>query len=140
MPKEHPEDYAFNISNQRDTVKAVAESAMREVIGRGEILPILTIERPKIESSVQEIMQNVLNGYAENAWLKSPKCSLADRSGYGVFQAIKPGAAYALLPSRIRARYGPNGRRRLQLHKCFVGMRGAPHPAHRRFALHRKAG
>jgi membrane protease subunit HflK len=59
----HPEDYAFNISNQRDTVKAVAESAMREVIGRGEILPILTIERPKIESSVQEIMQNVLNGY-----------------------------------------------------------------------------
>ena len=32
----HPEDYAFNISNQRETVKAVAESAMREVIGRGQ--------------------------------------------------------------------------------------------------------
>ena len=29
----HPEDYAFNIANQRETVKAVAESAMREVIG-----------------------------------------------------------------------------------------------------------
>ncbi len=59
----HPEDYAFNISNQRETVKAVAESAMREVIGRGEILPILTVERPKIEAGVQEIMQKVLNGY-----------------------------------------------------------------------------
>ena len=58
-----PEDYAFNISNQRETVKAVAESAMREVIGRGEILPILTVERPKIESAVQDIMQKVLNGY-----------------------------------------------------------------------------
>jgi membrane protease subunit HflK len=30
-----PENYAFNIANQRETVKAVAESAMREVIGRG---------------------------------------------------------------------------------------------------------
>ena len=30
----HPEDYAFNVADQRDTVKAVAESAMREVVGR----------------------------------------------------------------------------------------------------------
>ena len=59
----HPEDYAFNISNQRDTVKAVAESAMREVIGRGQIQRILTADRPKIESDVQGLMQGVLNGY-----------------------------------------------------------------------------
>ena len=59
----HPEDYAFNISNQRDTVKAVAESAMREVIGRGQIQRILTADRPKIEADVQELMQKVLNGY-----------------------------------------------------------------------------
>jgi membrane protease subunit HflK len=58
-----PEDYAFNISNQRETVKAVAESAMREVIGRGQIQRILTADRPKIESDVQELMQGVLNGY-----------------------------------------------------------------------------
>jgi modulator of FtsH protease HflK len=59
----HPEDYAFNISNQRETVKAVAESAMREVIGRGQIQRILTAERQKIQSDVQELMQGVLNGY-----------------------------------------------------------------------------
>jgi membrane protease subunit HflK len=58
-----PQDYAFNISNQRETVKAVAESAMREVIGRGQIQRILTADRPKIESDVQELMQKVLNGY-----------------------------------------------------------------------------
>jgi modulator of FtsH protease HflK len=58
-----PEDYAFNVANQRETVKAVAESAMREVIGRREILPILTTERPAIESAVQELMQGVLNWY-----------------------------------------------------------------------------
>jgi membrane protease subunit HflK len=59
----HPENYAFNISNQRDTVKAVAESAMREVIGRGQIQRILTAERQVIETDVQELMQKVLNGY-----------------------------------------------------------------------------
>ena len=59
----HPEDYAFNIANQRETVKAVAESAMREVIGRSQIQRILTAERQTIESAVQELMQKVLNQY-----------------------------------------------------------------------------
>ena len=59
----HPEDYAFNISNQRETVKAVAESAMREVIGRGKILQILNVDRRSIEADVQELMQKVLNSY-----------------------------------------------------------------------------
>ncbi|WP_026605987.1 FtsH protease activity modulator HflK [Methylocapsa acidiphila] len=58
-----PEDYAFNIANQRETVKAVAESAMREVIGRSQIQRILTAERQSIESGVQELMQKILNGY-----------------------------------------------------------------------------
>ena len=59
----HPEEYAFNIANQRETVKAVAESAMREVIGRSEILKILTSERRGIESGVQELMQKILSQY-----------------------------------------------------------------------------
>ena len=59
----HPEYYAFNIANQRETVKAVAESAMREVIGRGQIQKILTAGRRTIEPEVQELMQKVLNSY-----------------------------------------------------------------------------
>ena len=55
--------YRFNIQNPEGTVKAVAESAMREVIGRGQIQRILTADRPKIEADVQELMQKVLNGY-----------------------------------------------------------------------------
>src|SRR6266705_4672267 len=35
-------EYLFNIQNPEGTVKAVAESAMREVIGRSQIQPILT--------------------------------------------------------------------------------------------------
>src|SRR2546430_36400 len=48
-------DYLFNIQNAEGTVKAVAESAMREVIGRSEIQPILTGARTLTESTVQEL-------------------------------------------------------------------------------------
>jgi membrane protease subunit HflK len=58
-----PEDFAFNVANPRDTVKAVAESAMREVVGRTQIQRILTAERKNIEPAVQALMQGVLNDY-----------------------------------------------------------------------------
>ena len=56
-------DYLFNIQNPEGTVKAVAESAMREVIGRSEIQPILTGARQTIETGVQELMQKTLDSY-----------------------------------------------------------------------------
>ena len=60
---QHPEDYAFNVANQRETVKAVAESAMREIVGRSEIQLILTAGRKTIEPAVQDLMQKILNSY-----------------------------------------------------------------------------
>jgi membrane protease subunit HflK len=59
----HAADYLFNIQNQESTVKAVAESAMREVIGRSEIDPILTGARLTTEKAVQELMQKTLDQY-----------------------------------------------------------------------------
>jgi membrane protease subunit HflK len=56
-------DYLFNIQNPESTVKAVAESAMREVIGRTNIQGILTGARQKIETAVQELMQKTLDDY-----------------------------------------------------------------------------
>src|SRR6266566_35608 len=56
-------DYLFNIQNPEGTVKAVAESAMREVIGRSEIQPILTGARQATETGVHDLMQRVLDGY-----------------------------------------------------------------------------
>jgi membrane protease subunit HflK len=56
-------NYLFNIQMPEGTVKAVAESAMREVIGRLEIQPILTGARQNIETSVQELMQKTLDDY-----------------------------------------------------------------------------
>jgi len=56
-------DYLFNIQQPEGTVKAVAESAMREVIGRSNLQPILTGARQKIESEVHELMQKTLDYY-----------------------------------------------------------------------------
>ena len=56
-------DYLFNIQNPEGTVKAVAESAMREVIGRADIQPILTGARQVIETAVQDLMQKTLDHY-----------------------------------------------------------------------------
>jgi modulator of FtsH protease HflK len=56
-------DFLFNLEKPEGTVKAVAESAMREVIGRSEIQPILTGARQNVETAVHELMQKTLDGY-----------------------------------------------------------------------------
>jgi modulator of FtsH protease HflK len=56
-------DYLFNVQGPEATVKAVAESAMRAVIGRSNIQAILTGARQTIETAVQELMQKTLDDY-----------------------------------------------------------------------------
>jgi HflK protein len=56
-------DYLFNVQQPEGTIKSVAESAMREEIGRNQIQPILTGARQAIETSVQELIQKTLDGY-----------------------------------------------------------------------------
>ncbi len=59
--------FLFNVQNpalQPDaTIKAVAESAMREVVGRNEIEPILTANREAIQQDVRQLMQTILASY-----------------------------------------------------------------------------
>jgi membrane protease subunit HflK len=62
-PDKGAAQYLFNIQNPEGTVKAVAESAMREVVGRSEITPILTGARQNIETAVNDLMQRTLDKY-----------------------------------------------------------------------------
>jgi len=55
--------YLFNIRNPDTTVQEVAESAMREVVGRSDLQPILTVARLRTEQAVQKLMQDVLDRY-----------------------------------------------------------------------------
>lgn len=60
---ERVQDYLFNIQNPETTVKEVAESAMREVVGQSNIQPILTEARQKTEQAVQKLIQETLDHY-----------------------------------------------------------------------------
>lgn len=60
-------NYLFKVANpletMPDTIKSVAESAMREIIGRTNFAEAMTTKRSQIEKDVQNIIQNVLNSY-----------------------------------------------------------------------------
>ncbi len=56
-------DFVFNIQNPEGTIKAIAESAMREVIGRRNIQAILTNEQASIAQEVKEMVQKALDEY-----------------------------------------------------------------------------
>jgi membrane protease subunit HflK len=60
-------DFLFNVENPPETldatVKQVAESAMREVVGRNQIEPILTENREEIQEEVRALMQATLDTY-----------------------------------------------------------------------------
>ena len=53
-------NFLFKIQDPEGTVKAAAETAMREVIARSDIQPILTEGRSVIETETQQIIQKIL--------------------------------------------------------------------------------
>jgi membrane protease subunit HflK len=71
-------EFLFNIQNPEGTVKAVAESAMREVIGRSEIQPILTGARQTIETAVQDLMQKTLDHYGAGVVIQQVQLQKVD--------------------------------------------------------------
>ena len=59
-----PAKYLFNLADPRETIRATAESAMREVIGRSELSPILNRDRAMISGEVRELIQAQLDNYS----------------------------------------------------------------------------
>ena len=58
-----PAMYLFNLRDGRETVRAVSESAMREIIARSELAPVLNRDRALIEADAFELIQSTLDGY-----------------------------------------------------------------------------
>jgi membrane protease subunit HflK len=71
-------DYLFNVESPKQTIKAVAESAMREVVGQTQIEPILTQDRARIGSEVRELMQKTLDTYHSGIAIDSVRMQKAD--------------------------------------------------------------
>lgn len=56
-------DFVFNIADPEGTINSIAQSSMREVIGRRNIQAILTVEQAEITQEVQQLMQASLDNY-----------------------------------------------------------------------------
>ena len=61
--KQNPADYLFSTRDPDNLVKAIAESSIREVIGRTPIQPALTQLRAQIETDVHNQTQQILDRY-----------------------------------------------------------------------------
>ncbi len=123
-------DYLFNIQNPEGTVKAVAESAMREVIGRSNVQPILTGARNTTEQSVQELMQKTLDKYGAGIQITQVQMQKVDPPAQVIeyFRDVQAArsdlGAQAERGAELRQQYRPRraragiedraGRRRLQ--------------------------
>jgi len=74
--------YLFNVENPSNapdaTVKAVAESAMREVVGRNNIEAILTESREAIQDDVRVLMQQMLDSYTAGITVTRVQMQKAD--------------------------------------------------------------
>ncbi|MEZ5818415.1 MAG: FtsH protease activity modulator HflK [Hyphomicrobiaceae bacterium] len=55
--------YLFNIQQPDQTVKEVSESAMREIVGKSNIAPLLTEARQQAEADAQKLIQSTLDSY-----------------------------------------------------------------------------
>jgi membrane protease subunit HflK len=71
-------NFLFKIQDPEGTVKAAAETAMREVIAKSDIQPILTEGRSKIEVETQEIIQTILDDYESGIQITQVQTQKAD--------------------------------------------------------------
>ena len=58
-----PQQYLFNLANPPQTIEAVAESAMREIIAQSELAPILNRDRGAIADRLRDLIQSTLDSY-----------------------------------------------------------------------------
>ena len=58
-----PGKYIFAIKNPEEAVKAVAESAMREVVGKTPLQPIISTGRGQVQLQTAELMQKTLDSW-----------------------------------------------------------------------------
>ena len=54
-------DFKFSLKYPQDSVRAISEAAMREVIAQSELAPILNRDRAAIEARVKELIQATLD-------------------------------------------------------------------------------
>ena len=70
--------FLFKIQSPVETVKAAAETAMREVVAKSRLQPILTEGRSNVENETQDIIQGLLDEYESGIQITQVQTQKAD--------------------------------------------------------------
>jgi modulator of FtsH protease HflK len=70
--------YVFNVREPNAVLKDVAESAMREVVGKTALTPILTNGRGQVEAQTRQLMQQVLDRYDIGVYIEGVRIQVAN--------------------------------------------------------------
>jgi membrane protease subunit HflK len=70
--------YVFNIVSPEETVKAAAQSAIREVIGNTPISAVLSNKKQMIADKVEQLMQQILDQYDSGVMIEQVKLLRAE--------------------------------------------------------------
>lgn len=73
-----PTDYLFNVNSPEQLVRAVAESAMREVVARTDGEEIRTKGRQDAQQKVQQLIQSTLDSYNSGILISGVQLEKAD--------------------------------------------------------------
>jgi membrane protease subunit HflK len=73
-----PEQYLFELAQPDETIREVAESAMRAVVSRVTLDQAMGEARGQIEAQVQDVMQRVLDGYQAGVTIQGIAIKQAD--------------------------------------------------------------
>lgn len=82
-----PEAYVFNLPDPDETVRAVSESAMRDIIGQSRISDVLTTGKSKVQDDTRKLIQDTLDHY--QAGIEITEVNLMNTS---LPQPVVPGA------------------------------------------------
>lgn len=87
--------YLFNIQNPEVTVKEVAESAMREIVGQNEIENVLTEAREDVKKKVFALIQKTLDDYKAGIEIVQVQLQKVDPPGkvIGAFRDVQAARA-----------------------------------------------
>ena len=73
-----PAKYLFNLRDAQMTIRAVSESAMREIIAQSELAPILNRDRGLIAANLETLIQETLDSYGSGVSLVRVNFDRAD--------------------------------------------------------------
>lgn len=69
--------YLFNVREPESVIRAVGESAMREVVGKTALTPILTTGRGQLQAETERLMQQILDRYDAGVFVESVQIQTA---------------------------------------------------------------